>query len=160
MSLRDVQDLLNKIIKEEKKPKLNKPIDLKETVTGMKQIIQVSLTNFSGFKEYLKRLPNLIFYIAAGEDDIVYVLVIFRRSVPVEYPGIKCFKGFSSYWENITWLWKRATFIESHGFICGEELRKNEPTAEQILNLSNDEALSTLSLRDYTLYKGLKEIKE
>lgn len=159
MSLKEVQDLLNKIMKKEKnetKPKLNTGEDLKSTTKGMKQIVKVSSKEFPGFKEFIKKRPELIFYIAAGIDDIIYVFCVFKKSIPIEYPGIKCFKGFNSYWESITWLWKHAIYMESYGFILGDELRKNTITADQILDLTDEEARSTLSLYEYTLYKELK----
>lgn len=158
MSLKEVQDLLNKIMKKnETKPKINIVEDLKTTTKGMKQIVKMSSKEFPGFKEFIKKRSELIFYIAAGIDEIVYVMVIFKKSIPIEYPGIKCFKGFNSYWESITWLWKHATYMESYGFILGDELRKNTITADQVLDLTDEEARSTLSLYEYTLYKELKK---
>ena len=159
MSLKEVQDLLDKIMKKEKnetKPKLITVEDLKSTTKGMKQIVKVSTTDFPGFKEFIKKRPELMFYIAAGKDDIVYIFCVFKKSIPIEYPRIKCFKGYNSYWESITWLWKHAIYMESYGFILGDELRKKTVTADQVLELTDEEARCTLSLNEYALYKELK----
>ena len=153
-------DLIKKIEQEqkEKKPSLKteEMSDLKPTVKGLKQIIRVSYREFEKFKEHLKGISSLLFYIASGYGDIVYVLAVFRKSVQIDYPRIRCYKGFSSYWENITWLWKQGIYVDSYGFVPGEELRKCEKVAEDILRLDDDEARSTLSLKDYALYLEVK----
>lgn len=151
-------DLIKKIENEQKKkkPKLNEIDKLKPIVKGMKQIIKMSYSEYENFKEYLKRVADLLFFITAGYNDDVYVLAVFRKSVQLDYPRIRCYKGFSSYWENITWLWKQCTYIDSYGFIPGEELRKYEVTADSILNLDDDEARTTLSLKQYKIYRKLK----
>lgn len=164
MSLKDIQKLLDKIIDEQKKPRVkliedeeNETTQLKEITKGIRQIVKIKSDEFNGFKEYLKKIPTLSFYIASGYNTTIFVFVVFKKIVELDYPNIKCYRGFPSYWDNITWLWKQGIYVDSYGFIAGEDLRKKSTTAEDVLELSDEEAKSTLTLMDYTLYLELKK---
>lgn len=131
----------------------------KTNCTRMKQIVSVYSNVYETYKNYVLENPQLRFYITCKNDNIYYMFIVYKKSVEMKFfGGVIYWTVYSSYLENIMWIWKHGMLVETYNY-SGDlrQLDRNQPKAAEVLQMSDEEAQKTLTLREYAIYKKLKE---
>lgn len=139
---------------EKKQPEQN------TTMHGMKVLIQTSLKSYNKVIEVIKENQFLRFFITSVDTkENAYIFAVFKKSVDhANICGETYYKVYSSYWENIEWLWRKGTFYENYRFGGYDDLKSCKVTAREILEMSDNNAMDALTLEEYSLYRTLKKI--
>ena len=130
-----------------------------QTLKGMKVLIQVSIKAYTKLAETIKENQFLRFFVSSSDSENAYVFAVFRKSVEhANICGEIYHKVYSSYWENIEWIWKKGTFLENYRFGGYDDLKSCKVTAREVLEMPDSDAMDTLTLEEYSLYRTLKKI--
>lgn len=130
-----------------------------QTLKGMKVLIQVSIKAYTKLAETIKENQFLRFFVSSSDSENAYVFAVFRKSVEhANICGEIYHKVYSSYWENIEWIWKKGTFLENYRFGGYDDLKSCKVTAREVLEMPDNDAMDTLTLEEYSLYRTLKKI--
>ena len=149
---------------EMKKPviKIIDPIEKKQpeqNLRGMKVIIQVSIKAYTKLVETIKENQFLRFFVSSSDSENAYIFAVFRKTVEhANICGEIYHKVYSSYWENIEWIWKKGTFLENYRFGGYDDLKNYRTSAREILSMPDSDAMDALTLEEYSLYRTLKKI--
>lgn len=157
--------------KDEKKPQIKKALvddwsDMKEIhprstndmKKNMKQVVTVRESIYKTYSAYVQEHPDLRFYITTKCGDTYYMFIVYKKSTELKFfGGVVYWTVYPSYFENIAWLWKKGTLLETCNY--GGDLRQfdKQPKAGEILEMPDEDARQVLSLKDYKIYLDLKE---
>lgn len=124
----------------------------------MKQIVTIRKSIYEAYSTYVQEHPDLRFYITTKCGDTYYMFIVYKKITDMKFfGGVVYWTVYPSYFENIAWLWKKGTLLETCNY--GGDLRQfdKQPRAGEILEMLDEEARQVLSLKDYKIYLDLKE---
>ena len=130
-------------------------------------LVQTNVENWPEVKNTLKNTRGFKLLVATIEGNKIYIFVAYKHSIEIERP--ECYfqiaKAFTTYWQNIEYICCKGTLYDNINFEP-KWTSDNEPgevnsivtklSAKDVLALSKEEALSSLTIQDYLAYCNLK----
>ena len=130
-------------------------------------LVQTNVDNWQRVKDTLKNTRGFKLLVATIEDNKIFVFVVYKHSVEIERPDcyFQIAKAFTTYWQNIEYICCKGTLYDNINFEP-KWTSDNEPgevsnvmtrlSAKEVLNLSKEEAQTSLTIQDYLAYCNLK----
>ena len=129
-------------------------------------LVQTNVDNWQRVKELLKKTRGFKSLVATKEGNKIHIFVAYKHSIEIEIPDyyFQIAKAFTTYWQNIEYICCKGTLYDNINFDpkwtndneIGEANVVTGLSAKDVLNLSKEEAQTSLTIQDYLAYCNLK----